>query len=213
MSPASLSFSDSSLSSAETSQATPPATPPSTYRSVSPSPPSYNQVPTTSKPYLTVEDLYMRYIPLSKLQSRLIKPTATKILPVMNIYNLYQKFGKQKQEKPLEKTVLTYVKPQPKFPASRQPNASNLIPQKNTKTLFSVTRKSIAQVTTTQHQSTPRPTKHDALINVYIDSIRDRMASSLDSVMAVKNPMRFRAYDIPWRRSINKPTKDPDILI
>ena len=65
---------------------TPSATPPSTYRAISPPPPIYQ----TTKPYLTVADLYMRYAPLSRPRRTM------KVLPTISIQDLYKRFGKEK---------------------------------------------------------------------------------------------------------------------
>ena len=64
------------------------STPPS-YRSVSPAPPVY------SKPYITIDDLYIRYAPLKSTKTR---PTV--LLPVMTITDLYTKFHKPKDSPP-----------------------------------------------------------------------------------------------------------------
>lgn len=76
---------------------TPSASPLPSYRSISPPPPAY--------PYLTVQDLYIRYAPLKFV--KLVKsftstpiptptPNRTKILPTLTIQDLYKKFKKQK---------------------------------------------------------------------------------------------------------------------
>ncbi|CAF9941899.1 MAG: hypothetical protein ALECFALPRED_009376 [Alectoria fallacina] len=79
-------------------------TPLPVYRSVSSSSPTYEPY---KEPYLTVADLYMRYVPLSKLQTR-NKTTRriTTVLPTMSMQDLYEKFhDKEKRVIPTPKSI------------------------------------------------------------------------------------------------------------
>ena len=85
------------------SSATPPTAPLPSYRALSPPPPTY------AHSCLTVHDLFMRYILVSKL-SKPDKFSKLRVLSTMSIQDLYKRFDKQKG--PWKKPVLPYTKPQ-----------------------------------------------------------------------------------------------------
>ena len=80
-------------------------TPPPTYRAVSPAPPTYE---TTSKNYLTMADLYMRYAPLKTAKSKSVQSSSSfhsiatrsrTMLPTLSVQDLYMRYAPLKSAK------------------------------------------------------------------------------------------------------------------
>ncbi len=148
---------------AEFSTPTCPATPPPEYRSTTP-PPVYQS--STPKNYLTVADLYMRYAPLKSAKSSWIRPVVTRsrtVLPILTVKDLYEKFH-VKSKKNLAISGVKWTPASPvKYPKS---NAATPFPG----------QESTARAITTQHQSTPVPTKHKTFVNICLDSAQSPQA-------------------------------------
>ena len=78
-------------------------TPLSTYRTVSPPSPTYE---TISKTYLTVTNLYIRYIPLKSIKFSWIRPVTRfrTVFSIITIKNLYKKFHDKERKKSVTST-------------------------------------------------------------------------------------------------------------
>ena len=87
------------ISASETSVislATLPTTPPPTYRAISPGPPAYQSI--KPRDYLTLNNLFMRYASLKRIQLDQPSRLTLKILSIIIIQDLYHRFGKQEKQ-------------------------------------------------------------------------------------------------------------------
>ena len=174
----------------------------STYRSVSSPPPIYEPY---KKPYLTIVDLYMRYVSLSKPQARSKTTHIMIVLPIMFMQDLYKKF--HDKEKPVIPTPNKILDSPIKQHATRQ-NLEHAVFERFefircSKSDFSLPSKPIAQGLTVQQQRHIKSFKHGALSNIYIDDVRKHIMSPVDPVVAVKTPARYRTCDIPAEKGMN----------
>ena len=179
---------------------------PPTYRTISPPPPIYQ----TTKPYLIVADLYMRYASLSKPQARSKITRTMTVLPTMSIQNLYEKFhGKEKRIIPTPSRTLD-------SPTKQHATRQNLghavferfgfirsLPKSTPRLHSSISSKSIAQGLTIQQQRHIKSIKHDALPDICIDDVRSHTLSPADLAVAVKTPAQYRTYGIPAEKGMN----------
>ena len=109
----------------------------------------------TSKNYLTVTDLYMRYAPLKSVKFSWIRSVTRSriVLLTLTVKDLYKKFHERQidMRSPSRQIGSSAVKSA--YDAKTSTIASNLIPQKGAKTPFFIMPKTSAQRLSFQQQS------------------------------------------------------------
>ena len=162
------------------------------YRAISFSSPIYELY---KKLYLTVIDLYIRFVSLSKSSF-----TITRIIIMLFIIfmqNLYEKFYNKKK-------LVMFTNKSFKQYAIRQ-NLEHVVFERfgSIRSLLKSMSKSIAQGLIVQQQRHIKPIKHGALPDICIDDVRRHTMSPVDLAVVVKTPARYRTYGIPAEKDMN----------
>ena len=195
---------ESTTSSADSS---PPLLPLSEYRAVSPSSSIYE---TTSKNYLTVTNLYMRYAPLKSVKSIEIHSSVTHsriVLLTLSVKNLYEKFhgkesltGIKSSDRQIGFSALKSVCVSKKSSIDSDSNPQ----KKNAKTSFSVTPKSITRKTTIPQSLHVRSINHAALLRALSNRSRHHEISSINAVVGQGY---YSDAGMLWRKPLSQSIK------
>ena len=160
----------------------------SIYRIVSSPPPIYETAPKT---YLTMTDLYMRYVSLKSVKSSWIRlVTRFRIVFfIITIKNLYKKFYDKEREKLVTFIFKWTLKSLINYSALSSQKSDSIITDKSiAKTSFFNIQKPLSQRLNTSHRRHTKTTNHASLIQISTSHIRHYDWSSLNLTIAVKSP-------------------------